>query len=120
MYIVIKKLTNMTESNVEIKLPRNLVIRTIAGAAIALVVIMVFVIAGLKNPNPEWYPTWWVRPLLVTPIAGACGGIFFHLMYELGKVSAWRKIIFAFIGVVGYVIALWLGTVLGLVGTMWH
>jgi hypothetical protein len=110
----------MEKQNVEITLDRNLVIRTLTGAGIALAVILVFVTGGLSNPNPEWYPTWWVRPLLVTPIAGACGGLFFHFMYELGRGNNIKRIVLSFIAVIGFVIALWMGTVLGLVGTMWN
>ncbi|MBD0278147.1 MAG: potassium transporter KefB [Bacteroidota bacterium] len=109
----------MTNTNNVITVNRALIIRMLIGAGIALAVILIFVL-GLDEPNPAWHKTWWVRPVVITPLAGAGGGLFFHFMYMLGKEGSWKKIVFSLIGIIGYVIALWLGTVLGLAGTMWN
>jgi hypothetical protein len=93
--------------------------RSLAGAFIALAFISLFVL-GVDNPDPSWHHTWWVRPIVVTPIAGAAGGLFFHFMYEVGKAATWKKIVLTGVGFIGYVIATWMGLVLGLAGTMWN
>ncbi len=108
----------MTNSNNVFTVNRALITRMLIGAAIALAVILTFVLE-MDSPNPEWHKTWWLRPVVITPLAGAGGGLFFHLMYVLGKQGSWKKILFSLIGIIGYVIALWLGTILGLAGTMW-
>jgi H+/Cl- antiporter ClcA len=108
----------MVNANNVITVNRVLILRMLIGAVIALTVILIFVL-GVDTPNPSWHKTWWVRPIIITPLAGAGGGLFFHFMYELGKNATWKKIVFRFIGIVAYIIALWLGTVLGLAGTLW-
>lgn len=109
----------MTNSNNVITVDCTMIIRMLIGAGIALAIILTFVL-GVDQSNPEWHKTWWVRPLVITPLAGAAGGLFFHFMYELGKEGTLKKIVFAVIGLTGYLVALWLGTVLGLAGTMWN
>jgi hypothetical protein len=108
----------MAIPNRVITLNRALVLRMLIGAVIALAVILTFVL-GVDEPNQAWHNTWWVRPIVITPLAGAAGGLFFHFMYELGKKAIWKKILFSAIAIMGYVVALWLGTVLGLAGTLW-
>lgn len=109
----------MTTSNNVITVDRALIIRMLVGAGIALVIILALVLSVDELP-PTWHKTWWVRPLVITPLAGAAGGLFFHFMFMLGKEGTWKKIVVTLIGIIGYVIALWMGTVLGLAGTMWN
>lgn len=109
----------MTNANNFITLERALIIRMLTGTVIALAVILVFVL-GVDQPDPAWHSTWWVRPLVITPLAGAAGGLFFHFMFGLGKQGSWKKIVVTLVGLTGYAIALWLGIVLGLAGTLWN
>lgn len=88
------------------------------GFGIALLAICTFVF-GVDNPRPEWGEYWRVRPLLVTPLAGACGGAFFSFMHRLNLQGGW-KLLAVTIGMMGFVVSLWLGIVLGLAGTMWN
>ena len=88
------------------------------GGGIGLALISVFVF-GVDNPNPAWPEHWQVRPLLVTPIAAAGGAAFFSFMQRLDLQGGW-KLLAVMIGIFGFVISLWLGTVLGLAGTMWN
>lgn len=91
------------------------------GAAIALMLIGVFLFAGTIHAKPEWGSYWKLKPLIIVPIAGAMGGLFFHFMNNLLWLQfSWKKILAILIGCLGYVIALWLGTVLGLNGTLWN
>src|SRR5690348_8593550 len=50
--------------------------RMIIGAGIGLSVILIFVIPG--DENPAWGKLWMIRPLIVTPFAGAIGGLCNH------------------------------------------
>lgn len=87
------------------------------GAGIALAVISFFVF-GVDEPHPEWGAFWRVRPLIITPLAGAIGGACYsYLQYQSSQ--GLNKALAVVLGVVIYVIGVWLGVVLGLDGTMW-
>lgn len=84
----------------------------------ALLVISFFVF-GVDNPNPEWGKFWRVRPLIITPLAGAMGGAFYAFMdYQSSR--GFNRILAILLSIVVYVVGLWLGIVLGLAGTMWN
>lgn len=90
----------------------------LVGAGIALLVISFFVF-GVDQPHPEWGKYWMIRPLIVTPLAGAMGGAFYALMdYQSSR--GFNRTVAILLSVVVYFIGLWLGTVLGLAGTMWN
>ena len=87
------------------------------GAGIALLVISFFVF-GVDAPKPEWGRYWMIRPLIVTPLAGAMGGAFYALMdYQSSR--GFNRTAAILLSIAVYLIGLWLGTVLGLAGTMW-
>ena len=91
--------------------------RMLQGAAIALIVISLFLIG--TEAEPDWPELWFLRPLLVVPVAGALGGIFYYFMEPLGAMRGWQKVLGILLILLGYVIILWLGIVLGLDGTLW-
>jgi hypothetical protein len=93
--------------------------RMLQGAGIALVLITIFLL-GAGEPNPGWGKLWMIRPLIIVPLAGAGGGIFYYLMDHLRYQGGWRKITANMLSLIVYIIGLWLGTVLGLDGTMWN
>ncbi len=88
------------------------------GGAIALVAISFFVF-GVDQPNPAWPRFWQVKPLIITPVAGAMGGLFCSFMYFLSS-RGMNRTVAILVGLIGFLVALWLGTVLGLNGTMWN
>lgn len=92
--------------------------RMLQGAAIGLVLISFFLV-GAGEPNPEWPDLWWIRPLLVVPAAGALGGLFYYVMDPLRSQGGWRTALAYAVSLIVFIIVLWLGTVLGLDGTMW-
>lgn len=92
--------------------------RMLQGAGIALVLISVFLLSA-GEPNPEWPKFWLVKPLLIVPIAGAMGGVFYYFMDHLRYQGGWIRVLAVLLSLSGYVLALWLGTVLGLNGTLW-
>ena len=108
--------SNLTES------PENRISAAkpmLIGAAIGLMLISIFVF-GVDDPNPEWGKFWRIRPLIITPLAGAMGGLFFYFMNYLGSRGSFNRTLAIVVGVVVFIIGLWLGIVLGLDGTMWN
>ena len=93
--------------------------RVLLGTAIGLAVISFFVF-GVDHPDPEWGEYWRIRPLIVTPLAGASAGVLYHLMSYVRRQGGWLTIVGWLVSILGYMIALWLGIVLGLHGTMWN
>lgn len=88
------------------------------GAGFALLAISFFVF-GVDNTPPEWGRFWMIRPLIVTPLAGAIGGAVYHFLDHLragGKISRNVAVV---LSLVIYLVGLWMGIVLGLAGTMW-
>ncbi len=88
------------------------------GAALGFMVISVFVF-GVDEPNPAWGKYWMIRPLIITPLVGAMGGLFFFVMKYLSSKMRFNKTLAIIIGLLGLTVALWIGIVLGLDGTMW-
>lgn len=93
--------------------------RMLQGAGIAFLLIALFLYAAGEG-NPEWPRFWRVRPLVIVPIAGSLGGIFYYYMDHVRFIGGWSRVAADFISLIAFVIVLWLGTVLGLDGTMWN
>jgi hypothetical protein len=112
----------MTNENNLIEMPVNwksLGFRMMIGGGIGLT-LMILLISGVNNPPAEWGAFWRIRPLVVITFAGACGGVFSYLMEPLRRKGGWRAVLAIFLSVIVYIFGLWMGTVLGLVGTMWN
>ncbi|GAB3199836.1 hypothetical protein ABID22_002464 [Pontibacter aydingkolensis] len=92
--------------------------RMLQGAIIGLILISFFLV-GAGEPDPSWLKLWWIKPLLVVPAAGALGGLFYYNMDHLRAQGGWRTALAYSISLVVFLVILWLGTVLGLNGTMW-
>lgn len=97
----------------------SMVRRVLFGAALGLAVISFFIFR-VSDDAPDWGPFWRVRPLIVTPLAGACAGMFYHLMDYFRVQGGWKKILANIAALIVYIVGLWMGIVLGLVGTMWN
>jgi len=93
--------------------------RMLQGGGIAFLLIALFLL-GAGEPNPAWPKLWMVKPLIIVPFAGAMGGVFYYFMDHLRYQGGWRKILAHILSLVVYIFGLWIGTVLGLNGTMWH
>lgn len=102
----------------EIKI--NSILKTmLLGAFIGFVVIS-FMVFGVDNPDPSWPSNWRIRPLIVTPLATAFGILSFYLSDVFGVKGDWPRVFLLLISIIFFLISLWLGTILGLAGTMWH
>jgi hypothetical protein len=75
----------------------------------------------VDDPKPEWGKFWMVRPFLIITAAGALGGgVSYYLMDHLRSMGGWKTVLAYLLSIIGYLIALWLGAVLGLDGTLWN
>jgi hypothetical protein len=88
------------------------------GAVIGLVLISIFLM-GVKHADPSWPKYWQLKPLVIVPLAGAAGGAFFYFLNNFNLNGFWLKLAARIVGLICFIIALWLGTVLGLDGTLW-
>lgn len=93
--------------------------RMLQGAAIALFLISFFLLR-VRDPYPAWPRLWMIKPLLIVPCAGATGGVFYFFMDHLRYQGGWKNMAAILLSIFGYIVALWLGTVLGLNGTLWN
>lgn len=112
----------MTANNSFLKQPfhwSSVLIPMLVGAGIALVLIIIF-LSGVDQPKPEWPRYWMVKPLIVVPLAGAGGGFFYYLMAPFRNKGGWQKIAAIVVCFIVYIIGLWIGSVLGLNGTLWN
>lgn len=93
--------------------------RMLLGAMIGLALITLF-LSGVDDPHPDWPQYWWVRPLVVVPIAGAMGAAFSCFIEDWRNQNAWQRILATVISLIVFLVALWLGSVFGLDGTLWN
>jgi len=107
---------NLTNNPIQ---PSALVKRMLIGWSIGLAVILFFVL-GVKHPRAEWGNLWMIRPLIITPLAGATGGAVVYFADRLRQQYGWNKVLInTLCGIICF-IGLWMGIVLGLVGTLWN
>lgn len=97
----------------------SLTARMLVGAAIGVMVISFFVFR-VPNPPAEWGQYWRIRPLIVVPFAGAMAGLCNYLLLRYHTRLGINKTIAIVASVLIAAIGLWMGIVLGLVGTMWN
>lgn len=93
--------------------------RMLVGAGLGLILISVFLL-NAEHVDPEWGKFYWIRPIIIVPVAGAMGGFFYHLITPLRYRGGWQKIVAITLSLIVYIIELWLGFVLGLDGTYWN
>jgi hypothetical protein len=90
------------------------------GAGIGLGLMALF-LAGADEAKAEWGKLWMVKPLIIMPLGAAGGGACVYFLYLLfGYQGGWKKTATIVIGIIGFIIALFLSFVLGLDGTYWN
>lgn len=98
--------------------PASVATPILIGAGVGLTLIALFLF-GTGKPNPEWGTLWMIKPLVMVPLAGAMGGLFYYFLAHLSSQGKLNKTVALIVSLAVYIIALWLGAVLGLNGTMW-
>lgn len=96
---------------------RSLIKAMLIGGGIGLLIILFF-ITGTQT-QPHWPELWKIRPLIITPLAAALGGGLAYITTCLHKRKGIHTIIAVIISLFGFMIALWMGIVVGLDGTLW-
>jgi heme A synthase len=91
--------------------------RMLVGATIGLVLMTIFLM-GVQDPKPEWGKYWMIRPLVVISVAGAMGAAFFYFVTAMFPTGS-KRVLATILGIVVFIIGLWLGSVAGLDGTLW-
>lgn len=111
----------MTKENTSVTPPSlaTLKKRAIIGATIGLVITFIFIISADKA-DASWSKLWFIKPLVLTPLATAVGGAFYYYIEQLFFFNGWKKALAIIIGLIGFVVSLWLGMVLGFNGTYWN
>jgi len=111
-----KRENKLSELNIDKSL---LIKKMLLGAGIAFMVIAFFVLSAGEG-KPEWGNLWQIRPLTITPLAGGIGGAFYYFMVHWLHLQGWKKTLAIAFSLLAYAVALWMGIILGLVGTLWN
>lgn len=91
--------------------------RMVVGAGIGLLLVSIFVIPA--EANPAWGKFWMVRPLVITPLAGAMGGLCSYFIVNFHDQAGINKTIAMILSVAVLIVGLFIGLVLGMDGTLW-
>ena len=101
--------------------PASLKKRMLIGAGIGLFLISLFLFGDGDLPaHPDWPKFWYIRPLIVVPVAAAMGAGFSTILDDLRHQGGWKQAFAILLSLIVFIVALWMGTVLGLVGTLWN
>lgn len=98
--------------------PKSVIARMAIGALIGFALIALFIFP-IKDPDPAWGSYWRVRPLIITPLVAALGFLSFYLKEYIEPKTDAGKIVVFLISAVAFLVALWMGIILGLDGTLW-
>ena len=92
--------------------------KSVIGGIVGFVAIAIFLFP-IDNPELAWGKFWMAKPVLIVTLAGMVGGTFYHLITAALSIG-WKKILGIVLGSLIYIFGLWIGTVLGLNGTLWN
>jgi hypothetical protein len=113
------KINTMKNFNMTAINKNHLSIMIVFGFALALAFVG-FIILSVDNPKPEWSDYWFVRPLLITPIIGGFGGASCYLINTVVIQNSFVKLLRILFSIIVFIFFIWIGTVLGLDGTLWN
>ena len=112
------QLMNYTRHHID---PASLGKRMLIGAVLGLFLISLFLMGDGDLPSdPEWPKYWYIRPFIVVPIAAAMGAGFSCILDDLRHQGGWKQAFAIVFSLIVFIVSLWLGTVLGLAGTLWN
>lgn len=99
--------------------PKSLFRHLISGWATGLLITTLMILSA-DEFKPEWGEWWMLRPLIITPLAAAAGMLAFYLKVYFKPAGTISKTAIFLISLLLFLIALWLGIVLGFDGTLWN
>jgi hypothetical protein len=88
--------------------------RALQGAGLALALVVSFLAFVLIAAEDARLGIWVLTPMLTVTFAGACGGIFFHLLSPARRNGGWKKAVANTASFLVYIVALYLSLVIGL------
>jgi hypothetical protein len=91
----------------------------IIGALIGLAVNSYFLIM-LDEADPAWGQYWMIRPILVGIFAGTMAGLCNFIILRYRSLVGVNRVVAVIISLIVSFVGLWMGIVLGYVGTMWN
>ena len=110
----------MTEtSNTTSQPVASLAKQMLVGTGIGLAVISFFLITS-GGGDPAWGRFWMIQPLIITPFAGAMGGLCNYIIFKYREQFGVNRVVATILSVLVFIVGLWMGIVLGLNGTMWN
>lgn len=92
--------------------------RMLIGGIIALILIALFIFP--VTAKPEWGSLWTVRPFIVTTLAGATGGACNYFLVSWSNQNRLSKVLAYVLSFIIFIFGLWIGSILGLNGTLWN
>ena len=98
--------------------PKFLLQGALAGLFIGFFLVTLFLWKA-DPPKPEWGDYWQIRPFIIVPLASALGGFMALFLITRPNTSIAAKLGLIVLALVGYIVALWMGIVLGFDGTHW-
>jgi hypothetical protein len=93
--------------------------RIVLGASIGLLLICLFLITA-GSPDPAWPKLWFLRPLIIVPFAGALGGLCTYFLVKFHNMLGLNKTVAVILSILIFIVGLWMGSIVGLVGTYWN
>lgn len=92
----------------------------LAGAGLGLVLASAAV-WSIEEPRLEWGNYWMIRPMLVLPVIMAIGFFFTRLLWFFSsEKTVILKTTLRTAAIVGALVSMWMGFILGFVGTIWN
>ena len=89
------------------------------GGIIAFMLISVYLLM-VGEPSPDFPRFWKLRPLAVFTFAGVMSGVVYYFMDYIRIRGGWIRIVANIMCGIIIFVGMWMGFVLGLVGTLWH
>ncbi len=87
-----------------------------AGIALLLAAVflsVIFLVGDVLSGKKFWQGIWEFFPLITVTIGGALGGTFYYLLNQAWQPEGWKKILAATLGILAYIVLLWLSLIAG-------
>ena len=97
---------------------KTLLISASVSAVMGLTLMALFIFT-IDSPDPAWGELWEIKPLVVITFATALGGAMFYLIHLYFAFNRWNKVLALVVSLIVYIIGFWMGSILGLNGTLW-